>query len=94
MIKGESFHHRGHVSNLELTPPLHSLDSSILRLTLGPPSLNRTKNTKDTISTGPKLGFLLHSTTIHPPTIKALQTRKTTKLGSLSLPYYFLTEAS
>ena len=45
-------------------------------LTLHPPSLNKTKHTKDAILGGPKLEFLLHVTTIHPPTIKALQTKK------------------
>ena len=46
------------------------------------------------ISAGPKQEFLLHATTIHLPTIKAIRSRKITKLGSLSLPHWFLTESS
>ena len=41
-----------------------------LRLTLRPPSLNKTRNTKDVISTCPKQDFLLHTTNQHPPTNK------------------------
>ena len=51
------------------------------------PSLNKTKYIKHVISAGPKQEFLLHITTIHPPTIKALQTRKIKKLGSLFSPH-------
>ena len=73
---------------------MENLSIRRVRLTLGPPSLNKTKNIKDAISAGPKQDSLLHATTIHPSTIKALQTRKITKLGSLSLPHWFLKETS
>ena len=56
---------------------------------MGPPTLNKTKNIKDAISADPKQEFLLHSSTIHPSTIKALQTRQITKLGSVSPPLVF-----
>ena len=46
-----------------------------------PPSLNKTEK-----AAGSKQDFLLYTTTTHPPTIKALQTTKITKLGVLSLP--------
>ena len=54
------------------------------------PSFNKTRNTKDVISAGPKQDFLLHatnnSTNAHAPTIKVFQTAKITKLGLLFLP--------
>ena len=51
------------------------------------------RNTKDENKQGKKQDFLLQGTTTHPPTIRALQTAKTTKLGLLSLPHWFLTES-
>ena len=44
---------------------------------------------KDAISAAPKQELQLHPTTIHLPAIKALQTWKITKLGSLYLPIGF-----
>ena len=52
-----------------------------LGLTLHPPSLTKTRNTKDGIFAGPKQDFLLHTNTTYPQTIKALQTTKIAKLG-------------
>ena len=46
------------------------------------------------ISAGPKYDFLPQATTTHPPTIIALKTTKTTRLGLLSLRHCFITEAS
>ena len=64
-------------------------------LTLCPPSLNKTRHTKDATSVGPKQYLLLHATT-HTPAIKALQTTKITKLGFLSLSptRWFLRDSS
>ena len=50
------------------------------------PSFNKTRNTKDAIPASPKQDFLLHTTTTHLPTIRALQTTKITKLGLPTLP--------
>ena len=61
-------------------------------LALRSPSLNKVKNTKDTILAVPKQDFLLRATTTHPTTIKEVQTIRITKLGLLSLPHWFLTE--
>ena len=52
-----------------------------------PPENPRYAPAKDVISAGPTQEFGLHATTIHPPTIKALQTRKATKLSFLPLPH-------
>ena len=62
-----------------------------LALTLRPPSLNRIRNTQNVILPDPKQDYLLHTTTTHPPTIKALQTKKNTSCFS---PHWILTEDS
>ena len=59
-------------------------------LTLRPSFLNKTRHINDAISAGPKLDFLLHAITTHPPAIKARQTTIITKLGLLPLPQWFL----
>ena len=52
--------------------------------------LNKTRDTKDAISAGPKQDFMLHATNnltdTNPPTIKVYQTTKITKLALLFLP--------
>ena len=57
-----------------------------LGVTLRPPSLNKTWDTKDAISDGPKQHFLLHATITLPLPIKALETTQITQFGILSLP--------
>ena len=47
---------------------------------LCPPRVNKTRNTEDAISAGPKQDFLLYATTTHLPSIKTLQTKKNNKL--------------
>ena len=56
--------------------------------------LNKARNTKDMFSVGPKQDFLPHSSTTHPPTIKALQTAKINKIRPSASPHWFLTEGS
>ena len=48
--------------------------------------LNKARNTKDAFSAGPKKVLVPHTSTTHPPAIEALQFKKITKLGLLSLP--------
>ena len=61
-----------------------------LGLTSRPAFLNKTRDTKDAISAGPKGDFLLHATNTptntNPPTIKVYQTTKIIKLGFLFFP--------
>ena len=61
-----------------------------LGLTLRPAFLNKTRDTKDVISAGPKQDVLLHATNTanntNSPTIKVYQTTKITKLGLFFLP--------
>ena len=51
--------------------------------------LNKARSTKDAFSASPKQDLQPHATTIHPPTIKSLQTTKITELGLLPLPIGF-----
>ena len=69
---------------LQRPPKNETLDSASMLC------LNKTRNTKDEISTSPKQNILPQATTTHLPTIKALQTTIITR-PSVSPPF-FLTE--
>ena len=80
-----------HVWSIVRQPPIKTgwWDAPLTLWDLAEICLNKARNTKDAFSAGPKQDLVPHATTTHPPTIKAFQTTKITKLGLLPLPTGF-----